>query len=895
MRSLSRFASRCVLRSRASKRLAVSALMIGLLGLWAGPLAGSAAGDSPATQFATSTLVTSAANPSVFGDSVKFTATVTAVGTGATPTGSVEFFVDDGSTPMGTSVIDPGCGCAQFTTSSLAAGTHTVTATYGGDNNFLASISLPLTQTVNQAPTTTSLQGDDFSVFGDSVTFTATVSAVGTGTPTGSVELVDNDVPLVTIVLDPVCGCAQFTTSSLAAGNHTITATYGGDNNFTGSTSSSFTSGNPPLILDITQAPTAMSVTSAPNPSVFGGSVTFTATVSAVGTGATPTGSVEFFVDNGATPIGTSAMASVCGCAQFTTSSLAAGNHTITATYGGDNNFTGSTSLPLTQTVLMADTAMSVSSTPNPSVIGQSVTFTATVSAVGTGATPTGSVEFFVDNGATPIGTSVIASGCGCAQFTTSSLAAGNHTITATYGGDNNFVASTSQTLTQTVNRALQTIAFPTTPVTYGQPDYSPASSSSGLAVSYTSPSGACAVDPHGLLQITGAGNCTVTANQGGAADYQPAAPVTQTLAVAKATLTVDANPASTVYGQAPSLSATPHGFVNGDTAASAGITGAAVCTVASGTSTDVGSYAGAISCVPGGLSSANYSFVAGAHATLTITPASQAITLSSTPPATPLLGGTYTVASSGGGSGNPVVISVDGSSTSGACTVAGAVVSFRGVGTCVIDANQAAAHDYSAAPQRQQTFVIEQPTTTTVSSSANPSISGQSITLTATVAGPAGSGHVPAGTVKFDDGSATLGTATLINGTATLTTSMLSQATHAITVLYGGDTLDQSSTSSLLSQQVLAANAGGLISETTAFVESSAKFQALPQKTQQAVSTILNGISSALASFTPTLSPAQLKLLVKAYDAAVTLLENQGYLTAAQASILDGAAGDLT
>jgi hypothetical protein len=635
-------------------------------------------------------------------------------------------------------------------------------------------------------------------------------------------------------------------------------------------------------------------VTSTPSPSTFGNSVTFTATVSAVGIG-TPTGSVQFFVDNGATPIGTSAMASVCGCAQFTTSSLAAGNHTITATYGGDNNFTGSTSLPLTQTVLMADTAMSVSSTPNPSVIGQSVTFTATVSAVGTGATPTGSVEFFVDNGATPIGTSVIASGCGCAQFTTSSLAAGNHTITATYGGDNNFVASTSQTLTQTVNRALQTIAFPTTPVTYGQPDYSPASSSSGLAVSYTSPSGACAVDPHGLLQITGAGNCTVTANQGGAADYQPAAPVTQTLAVAKATLTVDANPASTVYGQAPSLSATPHGFVNGDTAASAGITGAAVCTVASGTSTDVGSYAGAISCVPGGLSSANYSFVAGAHATLTITPASQAITLSSTPPATPLLGGTYTVASSGGGSGNPVVISVDGSSTSGACTVAGAVVSFRGVGTCVIDANQAAAHDYSAAPQRQQTFVIEQPTTTTVSSSANPSISGQSITLTATVAGPAGSGHVPAGTVKFDDGSATLGTATLINGTATLTTSMLSQATHAITVLYGGDTLDQSSTSSLLSQQVLAANAGGLISETTAFVESSAKFQALPQKTQQAVSTILNGISSALASFTPTLSPAQLKLLVKAYDAAVTLLENQGYLTAAQASILDGAAGDLT
>jgi Bacterial Ig-like domain (group 3)/MBG domain (YGX type)/GON domain len=463
----------------------------------------------------------------------------------------------------------------------------------------------------------------------------------------------------------------------------------------------------------------------------------------------------------------------------------------------------------------------------------------------------------------------------------------------ASPNGDYTFTTGRLGTLT--INPAPQTIAFPTTGVTYGQPDYSPASSTSGLGVSYTNPSGVCAVDQQGLLQITGAGNCTVTATQAGSRDYQAAAAVTQTITVAKAPLTVDANPASTVYGHAPSLSATPHGFVNGDTVSSGQITGTAACTVASGTGTDVGTYSSAVTCAPGSLSSANYSFVAGAPATLTITPASQAITLTSTPPATPLLGGTYTVTSKAGGSGNPVVISVDGASTSGACKVSSAVVSFSGVGTCVIDANQAATKDYAAAPQVQQKFVIEQPTTTVVTSSANPSISGQSITLTATVAGPAGSSHVPGGTITFENGSTKLGTATLSNGTATLTSSTLSQATHAITVVYGGDTLDQGSTSSTLSQQVLAANAGGVTSETTSFVESSPKFQALPPATQKAVSTMLSGVSSALASFTPTLTPAQLKVMTTAYDAAITALQNQGYLTAGQAGILDGAAGDLS
>jgi hypothetical protein len=86
-------------------------------------------------------------------------------------------------------------------------------------------------------------------------------------------------------------------------------------------------------------APTATEVTSSQNPSVFGQSVTFTATVSPVvpGTG-TPTGTVTFLLDG--SQVGTGTLSG--GAATFTTSALTAGNHTITTSYAGAGDFTGS-------------------------------------------------------------------------------------------------------------------------------------------------------------------------------------------------------------------------------------------------------------------------------------------------------------------------------------------------------------------------------------------------------------------------------------------------------------------------------------------------------------------------------------------------------------------------
>src|SRR6266516_3324899 len=314
--------------------------------------------------------------------------------------------------------------------------TATVTATSGTTTN-----STTVTFVIQKASTTTTVVSSaNPSVFGQAVTFTATVAVVapGAGSPSGTVTFLDGATTLGTGTLSG--GIATFTTSALAVGSHSITASYGGDTNFNGSTSAVLTQ-------TVNKANTTTGVVSSLNPSTFGQSVTFTATVAVVAPGAvSPSGTVTFL--DGATTLGTGTLSG--GTATFTTSTLAAGSHSITASYGGDGNFNTSTSAVLTQTVNKANTTTTVASSANPSVFGQSVTFTATVAVVSPGAgSPAGTVTFL--DGATTLGTGTLS--VGTATFTTSTLAVGSHSITASYGGDANFNTSTSALLTQTVNK----------------------------------------------------------------------------------------------------------------------------------------------------------------------------------------------------------------------------------------------------------------------------------------------------------------------------------------------------------------------------------------------------------------------------------------------------------
>lgn len=382
----------------------------------------------------TQTTLTSSLNPSLIGQPVNVTATVT--GSGGTPTGTVAF--KDGSTIIVSGVALTG-GMTTFQDPSLSAGTHSLTAVYSGDSNYSSSTSAKLSQTVyNSSPaTTTNLTSSaNPSTPGQAVTFTATVTTSGPGTPTGVVVWWDGTTELGNFALNG--NSASLTTSTLSLGTHSITANYGGDAVFAASTSKVLTQ----TVSNTTT--TSTSLASSANPSTVGQPVTFTATVTPNGSG-TPTGTVTF--KDGASTLGNGSLNN--GRATLATSSLSTGSHSITAVYGGDSNFSGSTSAALSQTVTGntgGTTSASVSGSPNPATVGETVTFTTTVRPSGSG-TPTGTVTF--EDGTTDLGTSPLSGGQ--AVLSTSTLSQGAHSITAVYSGDSNFTGSTSAVLTETV------------------------------------------------------------------------------------------------------------------------------------------------------------------------------------------------------------------------------------------------------------------------------------------------------------------------------------------------------------------------------------------------------------------------------------------------------------
>ena len=191
-----------------------------------------------------------------------------------------------------------------------------------------------------------------------------------------------------------------------------------------------------PGTLTVAKATPVVTVTSSLNPSTYGSSVTFTATVPL-----DATGTVTF--TDGTTTLGTATIAS--GQATLTTSTLAPATHVITAQYAGDTNYNGATSATLSQVVNKAAGTPTVAVSPNPTPSGTPVTITATVP---TGAT--GTVTFY--DGTTPIGTATINNST--ATITIPSFSQGTHSITANYGGDANFGAGVSAPISLVITPA---------------------------------------------------------------------------------------------------------------------------------------------------------------------------------------------------------------------------------------------------------------------------------------------------------------------------------------------------------------------------------------------------------------------------------------------------------
>jgi hypothetical protein len=363
-------------------------------------------------------------SPSTFGQSVIFTATVTATD-GSTPTGGVVFRVDGAFNPP----VGLNDGQAVFERDDLSVGDHTITAEYEPDTfDHHASAAEPLGHTVGQASTTLSLVSDrEPAEVGETITFTATVGATNTTTaPDGEIEFtVDTDAPVGVALVD---GVATLSRSDLTLGTHTITASYAGNTKFAAATDKSVTQ-------HVNRVTTTTTLTSDPNPSDFGETVTFTASVTGTG-GAPVTSGTVTFADSGfelAQIIGDGDDGTEDGNYTLTISNLNPGSHSISATYNPTEDFSSSVGT-VTHVVDKAAASVTVTASPTPSVAGQSVTITAEVTS-GAG-TPTGTVTFTE-------GVDVLAEDVpiadGKATFTTSTLAVGDHTIGAAYGGSTLF------------------------------------------------------------------------------------------------------------------------------------------------------------------------------------------------------------------------------------------------------------------------------------------------------------------------------------------------------------------------------------------------------------------------------------------------------------------------
>ena len=335
-----------------------------------------------------------------------------------------------------------------------------------------------------------------------------------------------------------------------------------------------------------------------------------------------------------------------------------------------------------------------------------------------------GTVTFTVKSGSTTIGTvtsGTVAGGAASASFPLAGVNAGAYTIQAAYSGGTGFNASNnsgqSPAPTLTVSKAGQAISFAALGnKTFGDPAFTVSATGGASGNPVTFSVGATDNCTSGgtngaTITITGAGSCTVTANQAGATNYNAAPPVPRTFSIAKASQSIAISthaPGSQVFGQ---------GFT---VAATGGASGNPVTFTSAGGCTNVGSAftmsSGTTDCIVKYNQGGNGNYEAAPQLTETVSAqkAGQSISITTHAPTSRVFGQSFTVAATGGGSGNAVTFS-----SAGGCSNLGAAFTMTsGTTDCIVKYDQAGNDNYEAAPQLIETV--------------NAQKASQSITITA-------------------------------------------------------------------------------------------------------------------------------------------------------------------
>jgi len=680
----------------------------------------------------TSLTLTSSPNPTTVGTSVTFNVSATAMD-GSIP--SPVKLTDSSTSTLLATLTPDASGNASFSTSSLKAGLHTVVAAY--TTNFIESSSSASVVEVVDGVSSETLQSSlNPSVLTQNVTFTAQLSSTG-GVPTGYVEFYDGSTMLST---QPVssAGVASYSTSALTIGAHTITATYQPTGTFTATSTnlSQVVNSGYPTVTTLSCVPSTIYVDS-----------TQSALLSAVVTSSngTPTGSIAF-TDNGVA-LGTVGL--VGGGATYSYLGTVVGTHTLTATYLPTGAFAGSSG-SCSEVVVIKPSTTTIVSSLNPSNAGQSVTFTATVVYGGPAQSFAGAGSVTFTDGGTVLGT-VTLMGTAAAQtftasYTTSSLSATTHVITATL---NPFVgyAVSSASLTQVVNPLVATAVLVALPVSevYGTPTVLTATVAAANPPGVGTPTGNVIFSLDGTVLTTQAlasgvagytipalnvGTHVVTCAYQGDSAYAGVACNSVTIVVSAAatalTISSSVNPVSALSP----VTFTVHMTVNGSLAGA-------------GNAISLGAVASGGGVAPGGLM--------------------------------------------------------------GTTDATGTVVFPESFvpGSYLMTATFAATSNLLGSSASMTEMVTINATSTGLTAVANPSYQGQVVTLTATVADT--TGVVPVGAVSFEDAGTVIGAGTLnAAGVAVMTTSTLVVGTHPLTAVFAGNVSFAGSTSGVVPEVIL-------------------------------------------------------------------------------------------
>ena len=388
----------------------------------------------------------------------------------------------------------------------------------------------------------------------------------------------------------------------------------------------------------------------------------------------------------------TSATATVCAVTgSGTVTILVAGDCVINVDQSGDANYFSSPQVSRTFTVNQASQAITFSQ-PFPRPFG-----VAPYALTATGGTSGNPVTF--TSSTTAVCTVTIGG-------TVTIVSAGNCTINTNQAGNANYIAASQVSRTFTVSQASQVITFTQPSIkTFGVAPYALTATggSSGNPVIFTSSTTAvCTVTTGGMVTIVSAGDCTISTNQAGNANYLVASQVSKTFTINKASQTITfPQPLSTVNGVATyALSASASSDLSVAFTSSTTFN----CTVTSGGMVTIRA-AGSCTINANQTGNANYYAASQVSRTFTIDKGSQTITFLQ-PPSVVLGVAPYTLTATGGASGNPVIFS---SSTTAVCTVTSVgKVTIVSAGNCTINAGQVGTGNYYAAPTVSRTFVVQ-------------------------------------------------------------------------------------------------------------------------------------------------------------------------------------------